>query len=39
MVARHYRQRGLLVTIDADRPLDTALAEFSDIVRSLAADR
>jgi adenylate kinase len=38
-VAKHYRQRGLLVTIDADRPLDVALAEFSESVRSLVADR
>lgn len=38
-VASHYRDRGLLVSLDAAAPLDSALVEFATSLRSLAADR
>ena len=38
-VADHYHDQGLLITIDASEPDDSALVAFAERVRSLAVDR
>jgi adenylate kinase len=38
-VASHYQDLGLVVSLDATAPMESALVEFASVVRSLAVDR